>query len=409
MRIFPRTLWRALSLNRERTSRSAAVAALLVLVGFGTNLPVPLVLLYQTRFDLSGAAAAGLFGVYAAGLIPSMLVAGPLSDRIGPKLVLFAGGLISVLVSVGFALGSRSILALLIVRAMQGVAAGAVFTVGSSWLQRLWADMPGRGARRAAVSMTGGFAAGSLAGGIWGEWLSAPLIAPFVLHAIGCLAVVLMIVGVVDIQVATSRSGGAYLREGMRCRALFVVAPPALFVFGFPATAINAVPLLVDIPGAPVAVTGILGAITLGTGAVAAPWQARLGERTVPLAGFMGAIGMLAVALVLKEPATFAVLIPGCMALGAGGGLALSGGLARIPVIAKVSRQGAVTAGFYSIAYAGFGIPLILTKVSLHPEWSLLVMAGLCSTVWLLQWPRWSFSGDWSGHGVRGRTGHGGH
>lgn len=374
-----------MSPSRELKGRSAAITGLLALVAIGTNLPVPMVLLYQTRFDLSSAAAAGLFGVYAAGLIPSVLAAGPLSDRVGSRRIMIAGGLVSVLVSAGFALAHDSILALFAVRAVQGIAAGAVFTVGSAWLQRLWQDAPGRGARRAAVSMTGGFAAGSLVGGLWGEWGLSPLVAPFVIHGICCLAASLMVFFVPETHVVERGHRGSYLRVGTRRRAFLVVAPPALFVFGFPATAINAVPLFVELPGAPVAVTGILAAITLGAGAVVAPWQARLGERTVPVAGLLGTFGMLAVALTVAVPATSPVLVPGCVALGAGGGLALSGGLARIPGIARAPRQGGVTAGFYAVAYAGFGVPLLLTKVALPPEWSFVVLASLCWAVWYLQ------------------------
>lgn len=379
-------MWRALSPSRELSRRGAAIAGLLALVAIGANLPVPMVLLYQDRFDLSRAGAAGLFGVYAAGLVPSVLAAGPLSDLVGPRRIMIAGGLVSVAASAGFALAHGSITALFAVRAVQGIAAGAVFTVGSAWLQRLWEDARGRGARRAAVSMTGGFAAGSLVGGVWGEWFSAPLIAPFVTHGICCLVASLIICTLPEtreVQAAAPRGG--HLRAGTRRHALLVVAPPALFVFGFPATAINAVPLFVDLPGAPVAVTGFLAAMTLGIGAVAAPWQARLGERTVPTAALMGAFGMLTVAFAVTVPVTFPVLIPGCVALGAGGGLALSGGLARIPDIARAPRQGGVTAGFYAVAYAGFGIPVLITKVALPPQWSFVVLASLCFVVWCLQ------------------------
>src|SRR4051794_16216831 len=59
-----------------------AVFALFV-VAAGTNVPTPLLLVYQERLDLSAEVLTALFGCYAAGLVPALLLAGQLSDRLG--------------------------------------------------------------------------------------------------------------------------------------------------------------------------------------------------------------------------------------------------------------------------------------------------------------------------------------
>ena len=54
---------------------------------FGTNVPTPLLLIYRDALGLSSTALTGAFGVYAAGLVPALLLAGPASDRFGRRAV----------------------------------------------------------------------------------------------------------------------------------------------------------------------------------------------------------------------------------------------------------------------------------------------------------------------------------
>ena len=44
-------------------------------VAFGTNVPTPLLLVYRDELGLSSDALTGAFGVYAAGLVPALLLA----------------------------------------------------------------------------------------------------------------------------------------------------------------------------------------------------------------------------------------------------------------------------------------------------------------------------------------------
>ena len=45
-------------------------------VAAGTNVPTPLLLVYQERLGLSAEVLTALFGCYAAGLVPALLLAG---------------------------------------------------------------------------------------------------------------------------------------------------------------------------------------------------------------------------------------------------------------------------------------------------------------------------------------------
>ena len=80
-----------------RTWRRAAFA--LFAVAAGTNVPTPLLLVYRDTLDLQPDVLTAVFGVYAAGLVPAIFLAGPLSDRLGRRRVvlpLIVGVLVEV-------------------------------------------------------------------------------------------------------------------------------------------------------------------------------------------------------------------------------------------------------------------------------------------------------------------------
>ena len=65
-------------------------------VAAGTNVPTPLLLVYQERLGLSAEVLTALFGFYAAGLVPALFLAGRLSDRLGRRRVALPGMVLSV-------------------------------------------------------------------------------------------------------------------------------------------------------------------------------------------------------------------------------------------------------------------------------------------------------------------------
>src|SRR5437764_15247348 len=83
------------------------VALVVVAAGFfsmllGANLATPLYAGYSERFGFSTAVLALIFAVYALVLIPSLLLFGQLSDRLGRRRVILIGlvvGIIGLLLS----------------------------------------------------------------------------------------------------------------------------------------------------------------------------------------------------------------------------------------------------------------------------------------------------------------------
>ena len=61
------------------------VALVMFAVGWGANQFSPMLIVYRHALGLSAGEIAGLFGIYAATLIPGLLAGGPLSDRFGRR------------------------------------------------------------------------------------------------------------------------------------------------------------------------------------------------------------------------------------------------------------------------------------------------------------------------------------
>src|SRR6202000_183557 len=116
---------------RERSAgswRRGAVAMLAV--GWGANQFSPLLIEYRYDLSLSAGTLAGIFGIYAAALIPGLLIGGPVSDRIGRRPVVLPFVVLSPLATLMLMLGPRSLPVIAAGRALAGLCSGGV--VGSA-------------------------------------------------------------------------------------------------------------------------------------------------------------------------------------------------------------------------------------------------------------------------------------
>ncbi len=357
-------------------------------VAAGTNVPTPLLLVYQERLDLSAEVLTALFGCYAAGLVPALLMAGPLSDRLGRRRVAIPGIVLSALASLAFAAAGDSLTLLFAARFAQGVVSGVVFSVGSAWVGELSrASGEGAGGRRAAFAMTAGFSLGPLTSGLLGQYAPAPTVLPYLVHtalaAVG-LAFALRLPETVDLLHHDDRPGTSaaatdpLIRPGDGLLVLTVLAPVAVCVYAFPSTVISAVPLLVELPYGGVAVTGVLAGVTLGAGTVVAGLQRRLGRWTAVVGAALGAAGF-ASAAAFAGTGALPWLIAAAPLLGAGGGLCLAAGLTLTARLAAPTRLGALTSLFLACAYVGFAVPFVMAVAARASSTTapLLVAAGL--------------------------------
>ena len=347
--------------------RRAAFA--LFAVAAGTNVSTPLLLLYRDALELTGPQTTLVFGVYAAGLAPSLLSAGSVSDRWGRRPVVVPFTLLAGLASLLFVPAQDSFALLLAARFVQGLVSGAVFTAGSAWLAELCA-LEGEEAaagRRATVRLAGGFSLGPLTAGVVAAFLPGPLVLPYLLHAALCAAAVLAVRGVPETAPRVRREVGdvrdPLVPRGSRLLAVTALAPVATCVYAFPATIIAGLPQLVELPGSGVLVTGVLAGLTLGAGALVAPLQRRLGTWTAVASATAGTVGLGGTVLAAATGA-WGWLVPAGLLLGAGSGWALAAGLALTVRLAPAARRGVLTGIFYTCAYLGFAAPFLVTDAA---------------------------------------------
>ncbi len=332
-------------------------------VAAGTNVPTPLLLVYRDTLDLSPDVLTAVFGCYAAGLVPALLLSGALSDRLGRRRLFLPAMLLSALTSLLLIAAASSLPLLFAGRALQGAVSGLAFSVGSAWVGELsLAAGAAAAGRRAAVAMTAGFSLGPLTSGVLAEYGPAPTTLPYLLH-VALVAVGLAATrGLPETVQAAPRQDraarGPLVEPADRIALLTVLAPLAVCVYAFPSIIISAVPLLVETSAPPVLLTGVLAGITLGAGALAAPLQQRLGRWSALCAALLGVLGY-ALVTVGAGSGSPPVLLAAALLLGSGGGLTLAAGLALTNRLARPGRRGALSAVFLSCAYLGFAAPYL--------------------------------------------------
>jgi MFS family permease len=352
-------------------------------VAAGTNVPTPLLLIYRDRFGLSAEVLTALFGCYAAGLVPALFVAGPLSDRLGRRPVAVPGIALSLLASLAFAFAGTSVPLLFGARFVQGVVSGIVFSVGSAWVAELSASSgEAAGGRRAAFAMTAGFSLGPLVSGLLGQFAPLPTVLPYLVHA-GVAGAGLVAAGPLPETVRRGPHADGFPRpakhlvqSGDGALVATVLAPVAVCVYAFPSTVVSAVPLLGTLPAGGVAVVGVLAGITLGAGALVAPAQRRLGRWTAVVGTALGTAGCASAALFVATDGLFWLVLAAPL-FGAGGGLCLAAGLTLTGRLAEPSRRGALTSVFLALAYVGFAAPYLVTAAARRTSgWAPLAVAA---------------------------------
>jgi MFS family permease len=362
-----------------------AVAA----VGWGANQFAPLLLVYRAGLGLSAATVEATFGMYALGLIPSLLLCGPLSDRYGRRRVmvpaLLASMLASALLMAGGAVGGRAIGLLFAGRLVAGIASGAAFGSGAAWIKELSAADPITGGhpgpRRVTVAMTAGFAGGPLAAGLLAQWAPDPTLVPYLPHLALCGLGLLLALSVPE----TRTAGAPNTRTSAPWPKAFNsrVLPLAPWVFGSAAIALAYLPGLVEtrLGGSALAFTAVVTTLTALAGIVVQPLARRVDRPGTPrLAATAMAIvvaGLLlsAAAATARRPA---LVLLAALVLGAGYGCCQVCGLLTVQRLAAPERLASLTAVYQAVSYSGFALPFLLSALdhTVSPGVLLLAVAA---------------------------------
>ncbi|RBY96550.1 MFS transporter [Blastococcus sp. TF02-8] len=373
------------------------VALTMFAIGWGANQFVSLLVAYRDRSGFSVSTVDALVGFYALGLIPALLVLGPVSDRRGRTPVLRVAALVSLLATAVLMVGD--LWALYAGRFLAGLASGAAFAAGSAWVEELstarWdpSAREGSGARRAAMSLTAGFCLGPVVAGLLAQWAPAPLVTAYLPHLVVVLAVLVPLwrsPETVDPAALPPAAGSPLARLRVRSAAdprfRRAVAPVAPWVFGAATVAIAVLPGLVtgSTAGWTVAFSALVAGGTLGTGFLVQPTARRIAAgspRRGVVCGLVAVVAGLCVAAGAAATASPWLVALAAVLLGTGYGCCLVSGLLETQRIAAPGELAGLTAVYYALTYVGFAAPVVLALLAtLLPYWVLLLgAAGLAA------------------------------
>ncbi|PRY10739.1 MFS transporter [Kineococcus rhizosphaerae] len=387
--------------SRTRGSLPPAVglwwrpAAAAFAVAFGANAFAALLQTY--RGALSPVQVTGLFGGYALGLVPAVLVMARVADRLGRRVVLLGALLLSVLGTGVLALGGDHFAALLVGRVVIGLSAGAAFAPATAWVGELSrtgspsgrSGGTARGALRAGTALTAGFALGPLVSGAVVQVSTSLRPVAYALQVVLVLVALGLVRATPEVRTETSsRTPGAASSQApastawrsVRGRAFSsLVLPSAPWVFGAATTSLAGLPVLVPLGRFGPLGSGVVAALTLGTGVLVQPTAQRLARRSpsLPLRLGLGAVvvGMLTAAVTVAA-SSLVLLGVSAVVLGSAYGFLLAGGLGVVNSIAAPRDAATVTGVFYALTYLGFAAPVLLPALSHLWAAPLVLVAG---------------------------------
>ncbi|MEU7486910.1 MFS transporter [Streptomyces sp. NPDC042319] len=338
-----------------------AVAYALLILLTGTNLPTPLYRGYAAQFGFSPLVVTLIFAAYVAALIPSLLVAGPLSDAIGRRKVLLPALALAVLGAASFALAADTEW-LFAARILQGLALGAA----SGALTASLAELEPAGNRRkaalvATVASVGGLGLGPVLAGVLAQYAPAPHVLPFVVE------IVLLVPAAAAISTLPATRPAARWRPRRpeipaAMRAAFATSGTVGFLaFAVIGLFLTLIPTYVaTLAGSDnLLLGGAVVALMLACSVVAQLMGYGRSARNLELVG----LPLLAAGLTLLALAgglsSLTLLLLATVVAGFGQGFAFLGGLTAVSQAAPADRRADVLSSFYVIIYLGVGVPVI--------------------------------------------------
>jgi MFS family permease len=331
----------------------------MLVLTMGTSTLTPLLPLYQRDFGISTGTATLLFVTYTLTVVPTMLVAGNLSDRIGRKHLLMPALATMTLASLVFAL-AESVPLLFAGRVLQGLAIGGFLGVGAAFVvDHARSDRKALAAALAGVFFRLGFGLGPGLAGLAAQYGPSPRHLPFWGH-IG-----FMVIGIVAIATAAetllrrAEPGPFRLRigvpEGQALGFMTYVAPATFMMSFIEGTVLSVVPIFVfdTLKVHNLAIVGAIGFLVLAVGGVA-PFVARTLDprRSVAVGAVLSSLLSLLIVASSGLDAV-ALVVFAAAAIGFTNGFILYGGTVICGTIVPIQERGKLMSLLYMCAYAG--------------------------------------------------------
>ena len=353
--------------HRRTTVVFAVVALLLLSSGWATNHFATMIAVLRDQELFTPIVVNGAFGIYAVGLVPSLLIGGVLADRFGPRPVVLTGALAAAIGNIVILLWQTTP-GLFLGRLVIGLGVGLAISAGTAWAGRL---KGATGMVLAGIVLTAGFALGPIASGVLAYFLSdaAAVAVPFlVAAALTCLAIIASLVigdakAALVIPAIPSSTSARPLRQPSMKRALATSIPMALWVFS---TAIVALVTLTErvadqvnagilLPGA-----ASLLAFTAGVFAQGLARRYGWGPKAGIVAASIAGAGFLLAGFGGQSPPIW-LFVVATLLLGTAYGMALREGLLDVETYAPPERRGTTLGIYYVFTYVGFAIPVLFS------------------------------------------------
>jgi MFS family permease len=340
----------------------AAVAAVIGLALFASATPSALYGVYEARWHFSTPVLTLVYGIYAIGVLASLLLVGGLSDQVGRRPVLL-GSLALLLAAMGLFLLARSVEWLFVARALQGLATGGVLGAAGAALLELHP----RGDTQHASLVNGfvsgaGIAFGALISAVVVQFLPDPRLLPFAIVATLIVALLAAMRLLPETVLERRRASLRPRRPSVpaKTRGAFVLAALGVLAsWSVGGLYLALGPQLADTLmhthgqlGGGVSVFALSGPASL-----AQLVGRRLSNRTLTSVGaLLLALGM-ALTVVALSAASAAFFLVSAAIAGVGFGLAFMGALRHLSFAIPDDRRGEVMSAFYLVAYLAISVP----------------------------------------------------
>ncbi|NIZ00130.1 MFS transporter [Thalassospira lucentensis] len=343
-----------------RIAASCLLAMVLFAVTFSVNLQAPLYSAYVEGAQYTAISVTTAFAAYVAGLMPTLMLLGGLSDRVGRRLPVVLALLLSGAATALLA-AAPNWYSLMAARAMLGVGTGLATTAGTAYMAELLGEKHAKNAALLVTTTTAlGFSGGALATGVslnfqGHTFIPASFIFFLVLASILLIAAVLLPRSSKDTSVSMLRL--PVFPEGTALYGL------AMFIaWATSGMIISVVPLELKRHGYE-QWTGAVVFLAIFMGFICQPIGRKLSNRTALAIGFF------------LIPAGFVLLLAGVVVgnislvlIGTGITSSSSYGFTYLAALSEVSlrapfNRARATAGLFVYAYLGFSVPVIICGV----------------------------------------------
>lgn len=341
------------------------VTLLLFTAGWAANHFASVLVLIREQLDVSSVLVNGAFGIYALGLLPSLLAGGVLADRFGARMVVLTGGVLSALGNL-FLLAFHDGPSLLVGRFIVGLGVGLVVSAGTAWAGRL---RGASGVTLAGIILTAGFMMGPIVASGLGM-ASTSIITPFAISV--ALSLIAVVVGFAlgDARSAPSALGASsgIKHERSMKKALAVSLPMAIWVFSCITTSLIVMSARIDATfGNAILLPGIGAAIAFSAGLIAQFLGRKFTwGRASGAVGALCALAGFALAAFGGDSIPVWLFVIASILLGTAYGLCLREGLLGIETYTPLNRRGTGIGIYYVFTYLGFGLPVLLDALLPH-------------------------------------------